>query len=1386
MEQKTLGIDLGTNSLGLSLRNIDNGGDIIDQLVYYSSTVFKSGAKGELSYAAERTKYRSSRRLYQARRYRIWATLKLLIKYDCCPLKKEELERWSRYDKTKGLKREYPVDANLFEQWVRLDFDGDGIADYSSPYQLRAELMERQLDWDSQSDRYKFGRAMYHIAQRRGFKSNKNDTLKDAAEEEDFSNIDMNAVMEKSEEKKMKGIDDYMKKNNLLTVGCAFAKLEKEGIRVRNHPEYQAVQSQYIDEIKRICQYQKIDSTKPDLFRRLISKDKDVGTVFYRRGPRKQTGNIGKCILEPSKRRCPISHPDYEEFRALSFINNIKYRTSPDDDWKSLSIDERTQLFNSRFCLLRNSFKFVEIKKWIEDNVVNGTHLDYTTHTINYRDYTTVAGCPIIGRLKNILGNEWKSNTIETVRERVNAKTGEVHTINYGYEDLWHLCFSYDDSETMEEFAQKRMGLAGKQVKEMSQMWKNMRDGYTTLSIKAIRNILPFLREGLIYSDAVSLAKIPDIIGKELWNSKKEVILTAIYDLNNTTAHTRLVYNLANILISNYKSLSFDEQFAYKDTEYELSDIDHKDIIKCCKDVFGEGRWEKKSNTEQEALINEVSTLYQHFFATSKRDYYKLPKTSDTLKVFLSTIFPDIDSNEWNKLYQHSQTNPFPQGKPKLGTPNIGSIKNPVALRALYILRNTINTMLAKGIIDEDTRIVVETARDLNDSNWRLAIDRYQEERKKENTAIANRILEYCTDYTDSDIEKGRLLFEQGIIPQSNKEERNRAEPFALNLQKYKLWKDQDFRCIYTGKPISLSTLLNNQSRVVDIEHTIPRSISFDDSLSNKTLCYTYANQEKGNRLPSELPNYNDILIRIQPWIDRLDHIRSQIELWRGKARSAPTIERKNECLQQMHQWELDCDYWQAKVKTFTIQKEDLDIGFRNSQLIDTRIITKYAFHYLKSVFNRVDVEKGNVTSTFRKILGVQSVYEKKDRNKHSHHAIDATILTLIPPAARRDKMMELFYKIEESPYSEKDTLIKNLQKEIHNCHIGSVNGLIDSIEDNILVNHISKDQTLTPAKRKRRINGHIKEGQYQKGDCIRGNLHDMTFYGAILSPENETSIVVRKTLASGGILQLKEGDIPNIVDPKVRDTIEKHWKKEKQEGVSFQKAMEKKIYLLDKNGEPITSDRNGRPISHIRHVRCYTSIKNPIAIKKQTYESRKSHKQYYLAVNGENVYMAIYWDGVMGTKLDYEVRTLYEIAKTKGNIEINFLEDLFEKTKNSIPLFAIVRRWTRVIVFDKNEVDKDFEAIKIMTERFLDMNNEELRKRLYVVNNFENDGRITLIHNNEARPSDKLGKGKALIDVNNPNPKDRVSVKSRYMLIEGYHFSIDNMGVIHFNKIAP
>ena len=1273
------------------------------------------------------------------------------------------------------------MDATEFEQWVRLDFDCDGKPEYSSPYQLRAELADCQIDWNSQVDRYKFGRAMYHIAQRRGFKSSKGETLKDAGENDDISAIDISAEMKKSEEKKSKGLKDYMEQHHLPTAGCAFAQMEREGVRVRNS-EMQAVQTQYQEEVVYICERQHINELDPALYLALVSTKKREGTIFYRRPLRSQKGNVGKCTLEPNHRRCPVSHPAFEEFRAFSFINNIKYRLDPVDKWRTLSDDERTELFEKVFTRSKATFKFEDIRKWIEQKY-SGITISYDKGTINYREHTTVAGCPVISRLKKILGEEWRTATITSDRNRVNINTGEIHTVSYNYEDVWHIAYSSDDYEELAEFAKSKMNLDEKRVGEITRLWSAIQKDYASLSLKAIRNILPLLRKGLIYNEAVALAKIADIVGHDKWSECETDILSEYDQLLHETNNSRLVYNITNTLIANYKSRTIDEQQGFKDTQYRLDGSDRSDIAKCILNVLSEKRWNNLSCEEQSALQRNVEELYQQFFASSTREYYKVPRVSDSIKQRLAVLFPNISVEKWDRLYHHSQIDKFPccqdkEGHLTLGTPDLGSIKNPVALRALHTLRKAVNGLLEHGVIDEDTRVVVETARDMNDANWRWAIDSYQKAREQENKAIADIIKEFRPNYTDADIEKGRLLFEQNIVAATTRQEKEKAERFALDMQKYKLWKEQNFQCLYSGKHINISDLFSDN--IIQVEHTVPRSISFDNSLSNKTVCFTHANREKNNRIPAELPNYADIQDRIKPWKDRVAHIKSQIELWKGKSRTATTVERKNQCIQQKHLWELELDYWQAKVRTFTIQKDDVDQGFRNSQLVDTRIITKYAFHYLKSVFSRVDVEKGSVTADFRKILGIQSTDEKKNRDKHSHHAVDAAVLTMIPVAAQRDRMIELFYQCEESLGWEKDMLRERLDKEIGACRIGTMSGLVDTIENNILINHVFKDQTLSPARKPRYVNNKRKEGQWNQGDSIRGSLHKDTFYGAIKSYNDEILMVVRKPLNT-----LTDKDLETIVDSALKETIKVQVEQYMTtENISFAKAIEKDFYMLDRDGHPIRTDCNGRVIAPIRHVRCYAKAgrgylkkTTAIQIKQQTYLSKQDYKNSYYVQNDDN-YLCLFYEGISRGKQRREFRLINYFETAQLNItnpDQLFIEPEFAFYENnkSMRLQAIVKKGTRVLLYNNNP------------DEVQDLDKDQLSKRLYIVYKFNLMGtpNVYLRHHLEARKETDCSASETGTCYSQESVLSYLSLKASNFqaLIEGYHFEIDQLGNIIF-----
>lgn len=402
---KILGLDLGTNSIGIAVRNEDIDGKLVDQLEYYSSVVFKSGVgkekTGEFSFAAQRTEKRSVRRMYQHRKYRIWETLRVLMKYGYCPLTQSEWEQWARYDKSKGLKRQYPVDAKRFEQWVRLDFDNDGKPEYTTPYELRAILATQPLDLSVEENRFAIGRALYHFAQRRGFKSSKGDTKNQEKEDSKEQNEDIAVALKKSEEKASKAITSYMQEQGLVTIGCAMDALIKDGIRVRNS-EYTPVRQQYIDELKAICEIQNLSFD----FYNEISK-----AIFYKRPLKSQKGTIGKCTLEKNKYRCPVSHPEFEIFRAWSFINNIKVNQ------EQLPLDIRHGLFNELFIgRVKNNFKFEEITNWLSKKL--SYQLSYKNKTINYKENTNVSGCPVVARLKNILGDEWQTAVIYSQSER--------------------------------------------------------------------------------------------------------------------------------------------------------------------------------------------------------------------------------------------------------------------------------------------------------------------------------------------------------------------------------------------------------------------------------------------------------------------------------------------------------------------------------------------------------------------------------------------------------------------------------------------------------------------------------------------------------------------------------------------------------------------------------------------------------------------------------------------------------------------------------------------------------------------------------------------------------------------------------------------------------
>lgn len=1357
MKEKVVGIDMGTGSLGILLRNLELGDNIIDQLEWFSVTTFNAGTgmsqTGEYTLASDRRSHIQSRRLKEHSRWKRWATLELLLEYDMCPMKQESLEKWSVYDKNRNLKREYPVDDQAFAQWLRLDFNGDGIPDYTSPFQLRRELIEKQLDFSLPENRYKLGRAIYHIALHRGFKSSKGETLaelEEGSKDASFSTDDIDSAMKKSEEKKSKDLTEYMESHHLKTVGQAFACLEDEGIRIRNS-RYQAVRSQNIDEINEYFNFQEGLCDYQDLHNKLISTKKGIGTLFYKLPLRPQKSHIGKCIFEKNKRRCPISHPEYEKYRAWAFINNIRYKEQPEDAWRELSLEVKNLLYQEVFVSkVRKDFQFEVIRKFLEKRLGLVFVNTEKAKTINYKDNTLVAGCPVTARLQNIADyfdtdtEHFEQKGTKTRDTHTNRPEREKHTVVYHAMDLWNFCFDTDEKEDIISFAQKSLGWDEQATDRLCKLWNSIDQGYATLSLKAIRNINRMLVYGLKTSDAVFLAKVPDITGMDE-EGVKELIDSYIGRVKGEVDKEVRICRLANILIANYKSLPLRDRFADHDYGYQLRDDDKQAVIRCIVD--NDRDFSLLDALEQQEIIDRVTNLYQSFFADIHRDFVKAPRIVDSLKEVLIQKYPGTDDSKWEKLYHPSMLSDFPRDKNNanhLGSPNIGAIRNPTVLRTLNVLRSVINKMIDEGLIDpQETRLVVETTRVNNDINKRWAINKYNEERRDENKTIKNILQEYYPDkdINDDDVDKARYVLEQSEEDLYGEDGR-----FQHLVKKYKLWLEQGCRCLYTGRMINLSNLLNGE--LFDTEHTVPRSISFDSSDKNLTLCDSYYNRHvKKNMIPSQLPNYeHDVEIdghtytaikpRLQKWEEKVERLSKNVTFWKNKAKRAQTESYKNTCTRQKLLWQMEYDYWRNKLDRFKMKPADLTDGFRNSQLVDTGIITKYALLYLKTIFRSVEVQNGQSTSAFRKIFGIP----EKDRSTHYHHAVDAAILTLIPVSSQRSRMLKLFYEIDEMKRGghEYSGLQFQLNKEIESCGIGKGAATIDQyIENHVLVNYYKQDRTL------------------QDANGIRGKLHAETFLGAITQWNNEDIKYVKRVELKYKKSSLDSGfkswdDLESAI---VNKQLVQIMKSQFPEGTTFQEACEQGIYMLNKRGEKI---------NRIRHIRIEVKEKHPLAIKKHTYLSDKDYKQYYYAGMGDLYVMCEYKNQ---QEKAYQIYSLFSIAENrKCGIE-DIPSSIIGKKGNRLLLNRVIKPGDMVLIY------------KDTPEELYDLDTATLSKRLYRVPNgaFESDGRINLCHHLYA----SQGKGQSIKDYNNLPPIIRCGASTIRFLQKDVDFSFEKGKIV-------
>ena len=221
-----------------------------------------------------------------------------------------------------------------------------------------------------------------------------------------------------------------------------------------------------------------------------------------------------------------------------------------------------------------------------------------------------------------------------------------------------------------------------------------------------------------------------------------------------------------------------------------------------------------KVRAENEKVDAYIAEHPDEDFRQAVNRFQAMPNRMELFKRFMHKSFPDVKKYMWNKLYHHSDVSFYPtpprdkDGNLYLADPIKGRILPPSVKRALCILRKRINTLIKNGDIDPDsTRIVIETAREMCDANMKWAIDTYNTRRDDENKKIIELIQEMCKGYadksvSDEEIDKARLLLEQGDRQNDLLENEGSFYDMTVKAERYRLWKEQRYISIYTGKVI--------------------------------------------------------------------------------------------------------------------------------------------------------------------------------------------------------------------------------------------------------------------------------------------------------------------------------------------------------------------------------------------------------------------------------------------------------------------------------------------------------------------------------------------------------------------------------------------------------
>lgn len=457
-----LGLDIGVQSIGWAVLPVE---PLKFELLKLGVHCFESGTGTESdiekgtdeSRNTARRMARSARRLLRRRSQRMVRLANELKRIGLLP------DCWMRV----------PEERNRMFQELDQKLSvfcavGDRREAHLLPYILRAKALDQRLP------EHAVGRALYHLAIRRGFLSNRKTQGKD-----EYEGVVKTGIQ---------NLEREIQEANCRTLGEYFSKLDPEEVLVR---KLWTSRQMHEKEFEMIWDSQA--RFHPEMTEE--AKKRVHHAIFFQRPLKSQKFLIGKCRLEPQHRRAPAASLEMQRFRYWQKILDLTYTI--DDGCEEFPLTPEQQDLLAEELEKKESMTFKEIAKLlgfkssqkVEFNLQRGGEKKLLGNTTSFR-------------LGKVLGDRWPQMT------EAEKKTLVDEILQY-----------QSESGLQKRLQDKAFGFTPDEAAKVAAT--RLEGDYGSLSRRAISKILPLMiekrirfkeAENLLYPQSAKAEEVVDFL----------------------------------------------------------------------------------------------------------------------------------------------------------------------------------------------------------------------------------------------------------------------------------------------------------------------------------------------------------------------------------------------------------------------------------------------------------------------------------------------------------------------------------------------------------------------------------------------------------------------------------------------------------------------------------------------------------------------------------------------------------------------------------------------------------------------------------------------------------------------------------------------------------